>query len=295
MWRSFFDVTSGSDSTYEALRAPEHPNSARAREYFETLWSTAAPFLDDNIRANARAQFHQSYWEVYLTAALLQLGIRLVPRAERGRHMGGPDLLQREPRVYYEAIALTPGATTDAVTEAPPGVVRDVPDDAISLRLTSGLSEKVRKYVGYREKRAIAFDVPYVIAINAGAVPGSRKEMSLPRIVRTVFPIGNEILQFDSSTGRSIGCSYGFRPALPKHSGASVSTCFFDEPNTDGISAILYSSVDPFNWPESIGSDFVLVYNPHPSNVLPRGGVPGAWEFWIEGDRLRAERARERA
>ena len=260
----------------------------RARRDFDALWATAAPFVAPDLRESARKQFQPVFWELYLAAALQHCGVRLVDRAERGLQAAGPDLLQREPAVYYEAVAVTPGVGADAVREPVPvpGKAQDVPDAAISLRLASGLREKVMRYTSYRNDGVIPADAPCVIAINAGAVPGATGESSLPRIVRTVLPFGHEVLHFDWSRRQCVGRSFEHRAALMKRSGASVPTSFFDQPTVACISAVLYSAVDPFNCPATPGEDFVLVHNPQAAIPLTHGQVPASCEFWVEDDRL---------
>ena len=286
----FFDLRAGVDPVYEALRFPDSPNAIQARQSFDQLWEAAAPFLSAEVVANARSDFHAVFWEVYLAATLRRLGKQLVPRAERDSRSSGPDLLQKSPDIFYEAVAVKPGTAADAVVEAPAGVVHRMPDPEISLRLASGLSAKLSKYIRYREDGTVPPGTPFITAINAGAVPVARIERELPRIVRTVFPIGHEVLHLDAATGRVTGSSYEHRPVLSKQSGAPVSTRFFSEPQASGISAVLYSGVDPFNCPDTAGGDFVLVHNPQATSPAPRGLLPGALEFWIEADRLRGER-----
>jgi hypothetical protein len=286
----FFDGNRGTDPLYEALRAPDDSTSRAARANLDALWGIAAPFVGADLTKSARGQFHQVFWEVYLAATLQQLGKHLVPRGERGVHAAGPDLVQRAPDVYYEAIAVTPGTTADAVVEASPGVVRTVPDVEISLRLTSGLRGKLAGYIRYRTGGVVAAHVPYVIAINAGSIPSARLEQSLPRIVRSVFPFGYEVVHLDSTTGAWVGRgTYEYRADLPRQSGPPVPTAFFDDDSSCGISAILYSCVNAFNWTDSPGADFVLVFNPRAINPLLHGHLAGTREFWVEGDRLRGE------
>ncbi len=284
---SFFRGAKGLDPTYEALRAPDNVNSALAREHFDALWQEARPYLADEIRANGRTQFQQVYWEVYLAATLLRQGVQLVSRKQRTQKSAGPDLLQRDPDASHEAIAITAGTGLDRVTEAPVGEAREVPDAEITLRITAGLAEKVRKYNGYRRSGLLPIDLPYVIAVNAGSVPSASKETELPRIVRAVLPFGWEVVQLDATTGRIAGRSYQHRPSLEKRSGALVSTQFFETTEAVGVSAVLYACVDPFNWPER-GSGFVMVHNPRAKNPLPRGLVSGAREFWVDGDALKS-------
>jgi hypothetical protein len=284
----FFGTAAGTDPVFEALRLGTHPNSVAARESFEPLWAVAAPFLGTDVPRNAAAQFQQVFWEVYLAAALQSVGKRLIPRDRRGE--GGPDLLQSDPEAFYEAIAVTPGATDDAVTEGEPFVARPVPDDPISLRLTSGLSAKLAKYLRYRDNGSVGPNQPFVIAINAGTVPTARLERTVPRIVRTVFPIGDEVVHLDPTTGLVTGTSHLRRSALIKKSGAEVGTSFFEAEGATGISAVLYSCVDPFNGPAELGADFILVRNPHATNHVGPQFLPRSCEFSVDGDQIRGAR-----
>ena len=282
-----FFTSAGADPAYEALRLGGHANAVAARQEFEPLWAAAAPFLDSDLPRNATMQFQQAFWEVYLAAALLAMGKRLISRDRRGE--GGPDIFQADPDVFYEAIAVTPGTSADRVEEAEPLVPRPVPDDQVSLRLASGLAEKLAKYLRYRKSGLAPPGHPFVIAINAGGVPSAVLERSIPRIVRTVFPVGDEVLHLDPTTNKITGVSYEYRPWIAKKSGAHVPTSFFESEGIHGISAVLYSAVDPCNVPSELGADFVLVRNPRAVNPLPPRSLPRSREFWVEGDRLRGE------
>jgi hypothetical protein len=54
-----------------------------------------------------------------------------------------------------------------------------------------------------------------------------------------------------------------------------------------GISAVLYSSVDCANKPETFGGDFVLVHNTSAKNKLQKGTFRFGREYWIENDELK--------
>ena len=80
----------------------------------------------------------------------------------------------------------------------------------------------------------------------------------------------------------------------PKLKGATVSTTFFEDPGSHGIIAVLYSTADPFNYPNVPGADFLLVHNPWASARLPEGYLRIGEECWSEGDRLCIGSSRDR-
>jgi len=233
--------------------------------------------------------FHPHFWEMYLAAALMRAA-RLVPRCEwtiRGR---GPDLQMAQPKTWIEAVAPGPGTGPDAVTDGPPGVARDVPDDAIKLRLLTAISEKVEKVEKYVRDGTINAFEPCVIAVNTGLAERTRGDLDVPRIVRCLLPFGHEVIEIDRNDGRVVGRWHDYRPAVAKLSGATVATTGFETPAWPRIGAVVHSSVDAFNGPQVIGSDFVIVHNPRAENPLPHGVLRLGTEYWVEKQSIRGHR-----
>ena len=97
-----------------------------------------------------------------------------------------------------------------------------------------------------------------------------------------------------SEKGRVITAVTSIVGHTPKLKGATVPTTFFEDPGSHGISAVLYSTADPFNYPNVPGADFLLVHNPWASARLPEGYLRIGEECWSEGDRLCIGSSRDR-
>jgi hypothetical protein len=162
----FFCSPDASDDIYRHIAKGQTPQARGAREFTNELWNQTAPFLDPELQRRAEAQFHQSFWEMYLVAAVLDLGLPVRPRCERRFANRGPDLQIGDVAAWIEAVAVTPSVGDDAVPTAELGKVRSVPHDGIKLRLLSGLSEKRRRYEDYRVGNVVRPGEPCVVAIK---------------------------------------------------------------------------------------------------------------------------------
>jgi len=253
----------------------------------EDMWSLYKPYADNNFLQEVRKYFHPRFWEMYLGFSLIKQGISLVPY---DKHKGGPDLLilSDKLKVWLEAVAPTAGTSADAVPEIECGVVRDVPDEQIKLRYSSVIDEKYEKFKKYTKKKIILEDDCYVIAVNGGAIPSASKEIDIPRIVRCVIPVGNEVIEINISSLEVLDVHHQYQDASYKKSGSPVSTnIFLNSDNYDGISAILFSNVHALNYPNYPGNDFVLIHNPRAKNPLPRGLIQLGREYWVENSTLK--------
>ena len=117
-------------------------------------------------------------------------------------------------------------------------------------------------------------------------VPFVFQEKTVPRIVSVLFGIGDEVVHIDRGTRQIVGYSFDRQDCITKLKGATVQTTFFEDPGYHGISAVLYSTADPFNYPNVPGADFLLVHNPQASARLPESYLRIGEECWSEGDRL---------
>ncbi|MHC5722025.1 MAG: hypothetical protein ACYTX0_60910, partial [Nostoc sp.] len=86
----------------------------------------------------------------------------------------------------------------DAVTELQAQTIRRVPDDQIKLRYRSAIEEKYnKKYQRYLLNKIVKPNDCYIIAINGSAIPSARREIEIPRIIRSALPFGNQTLRID--------------------------------------------------------------------------------------------------
>lgn len=282
----FFSIPDATDPEYGTLATSNWKPVVEARDYLESVWPRVQPYLDDDFLSKAARAFRPHFWELYLCAALLDAGKRLTPRSERGGGDSGPDFLLAE-GIYIEAVLATAGAGADAVSEAPLGVASDVPDDAIRLRILNAIDKKRRQLENYRDADLVPADAPFVIAVNAGAVPSARHENTIPRIVRALLPFGDLRVHINPSTFEQLGTSYQYENAVFKQEGASVPTDGFLSANLlAGVSAVLYSCADPLNNLTDVGADFIVVHNAHAINRMPLKYLPAAYEYSVEGDLL---------
>ena len=279
----------GTDETYNRLRNPPAGESrkylVRGREFLEKLWERTSEYVDSDLPDKATRQFHQCFWEMYLAATLLDLRLRLVPRAARKKRDAGPDL-QVGSNVWLEAIAVTEGTGPDAVATAPIGVASQVPDNQMKLRLISGVDEKRGKFERYEQIGIIGPDDVRIVALNATLVPPLHFEWHPPRIVRALMEFGNPVLMLDRQTRNVVERTNEHQTAIKKLSGSEVGQGMFHDGTCRAVSACLYS-VASFTYDrEVLGCDFDMVHNPTATVPLPRGLVPRGKEHWTEGDEL---------
>ena len=112
----------------------------------------------------------------------------------------------------------------------------------------------------------------YVIAINGSLI--GRSERDVPRIVRTLFPIGNLVYHVHvpnnfNQRSEIIGQSHEYQREVVKCEGSRVPTDPFLNDEYAGVSAVLYSdcSLLNFDYTENLNyrrlsRSFILVHNP---------------------------------
>lgn len=246
-----------------------------ARKLIEDLWSAAYPYLDPDLPDKAKRAFMSAFWELEVAATMLANGIALVERA----NPDGPDVIcAGPPRIYIEAVAATPGQDPETNPNSVPplfvegqtiGPARIVNPEQIILRLRSVIEEKHQKGRGYLSNGMMKPSDPYVIAVNAAQIDVVRAERTIPYILSAVLPFGDEFVSVNIVTGKAEGGGFQHRPAVFKANRSSVSTTLFQEPESDGISAILYSDCDELNRRVALGACFTVIRNPRAANPIP--------------------------
>jgi hypothetical protein len=224
---------------------------------------------------------------MYLTAVLLDHRLPVIATCDRRNRAGkGPDIQVGSVEAWFEAIAVTAGEGPDAVPGYSFGEVARVPDDAFKLRLSAAIQTKFLIYQKYLQTKIVEPSEPFVIAVNAGGVPFVYQEDFLPRIVCVLFPFGPPAIPFDLRTNTFGDLYFTYRSELKKKSGTSIPMNFFEQEESRGISAVVYSSAKAFNCRGVLGRDLILIHNPMAVSPLPRGFLPVGRECWRDGETL---------
>jgi type I restriction enzyme S subunit len=281
------------DPTYLALLRDDFEILVRTREYVEALWDTYKPYSDPDFVAAIGSDFDSRFWEMYLTCTLLEHG------HDPQSFYPGPDnlIVVGDTKVWIEAVAPTQGmpAHPDRVPDMKTGGGKAVavPDDKIILRFAAAIAEKASvKHPEYMEHGVVSATDCYVVAVNGCKIDLSKIDPHPPRIVRTVFPIGNVQLHFDRDTAQPVGYSFEFRGSIEKAGGAGVPTTIFVDENYRHLSAVMFSNVDAANPTSRMGEDFILVHNPHAAHPIPKGLFKFGEEYFPEdvGDSIKLTR-----
>ena len=297
---NFFSVQ-GKDASYENLRSKS--DCQEIHDFIEEMWEAYRPYEDSDFLPKARNHdFQACYWEMYLGCSLLRRNMKIEPREKRKERWGstgqGPDFRILAPYPFWlETTAPGPGTGEDAVPEAEFGVVRDVPDDEVKLRLLQAIRDKAKQRLFFIQKGRIDPADCYVVAVNIGKIPHV-SDLHTPRIVRAVLGWGSLEVSMNVKSGAFSDWRYQPQPHVLKRSSEPVSTrILLDEEQSDhsdyvgyeGLSAVLSSEMEPFNSCEPwfdhnkymIGDDYCIVHNPRATNPLPHGFLKCGGEYWL--------------
>lgn len=177
-------------NVYEATDEPYK----EVREHCEDLWCDYAQYADAHFLHEFPRNFHQRWFEMYLTISLLRSGIDVCcPKP-------GPDIQVNlnGQRVYIEAVCATSGEPNrpDSVPDLPAGRAAAVPTDNYVLRVLSSLRYKADKIEKYLEKGFMSEQDLVVIAINIRAVNWLWADMD-DVMKRALYGVGDIVLSYE--------------------------------------------------------------------------------------------------
>jgi hypothetical protein len=255
------------DDLYRRLR--DDSQGADLKEKIELLWREFEPFAPKTFLQEAQINFHQRWWEMYLTVCLHHLSNSSGFKVETSKHDEGPDVkitFTDRNCIWVEAVAPNPGNGTDCVSEHPEDCVFDVPHDECMLRLSQGLKMKQEKFYEYQSKNFASHGDPLIIALSSCALNqfGHLLNFPCPAPLRVLSGAKDLVLRKNKPSYVSK------RQTIKKTSGCSVPACLFDNSSFDIISAIIYSFEDPLNAPNDPESTFQLFLNPRATVPLPK-------------------------
>lgn len=269
------------DIFYEDLRG--RPDNNQAREAINSMWLQYEPFADSNFRTEFTRDFRSRFWEMYLACGLLNMGFSLVPRKLLGKE--GPDICiesQGKPRTWVEAVAPGAGEGMNELSYVDMPDVFTIPADALTLRLSGAIWTKWNDYLSYLGNNLVSPSEPYIIAAYGGKFPYGLGD-DFPYIISALFPISpHETITFNWDNGELLDRQYQYRPNIAKPSGP-VSTDVFSSKEYSRISAVIYSEVKYWTLRPGLNHALTIIHNPLAANPLPRGWLPQALSYWVEG------------
>jgi len=256
------------DPVYIFLRDDDGHEAIELRYYAESLWDKYHPYADRHFLVEIGRDFHSRFWEMYLACTFMDNG-HAISSTDRG-----PDIRINYGAkiIWIEAITPTSGdpSKPDSVPYLRMGVAQEVPDRQIILRYRSAIRDKYfDTYFKYLDDEIVSNDDCYVIALNGCRIPSSRTDLEPPRIIRSVFPFGWQVVTIDTKSHKIVKTGYQYRPYLRKASGERVDTDIFTKLEYQHISAVLFSNVDFANRTPVPGDDFIVVRNPLALKPLP--------------------------
>jgi hypothetical protein len=275
---------------YEAVR--DGANLADVKSFIEQIWSTYHPHADPHFLTDAKHHFHQRTWEMYLWYVLNSHGFSPIkPRSK------GPDycLSYGKEAAWMEAVAPGRGEGQDAVPrlrflndmletgEEP--IAQDVPEEAILLRFTQALDQKLKQYEEFRSENIAKSTDPFIIAINGCVATDYRDDPPIPYVIKATIGLGHLMVSFDPTGKEPPGSSYQRREQVLKKNQEPIPTNVFLREAYRGISAVLYSPKDICNIPRKVGSEMYYFHNPRAENPLPFGLFKFCREYRVDLER----------
>lgn len=267
----------GENPLYTRLRDSPDPHATERREFFAWLWAQYEPFAPKGFPKKLQIEFHQRWWEMYLTVGLIRLGC--TPKCSRLDY--GPDIpLEIDgSRVYLDAIAPSVGIASDRVPQPVRNGVYDFPERECLLRLTQALTDKCAKFTQYITSNVVSSDSPCIVALSSCALNqfGTLLDVWHPAPLSILAGAGHPVV--------TIG---GTRPPyssprcnLRRDSGSEVNSSLFNTPEFHIISGVLYSPTDLWSASGEPERSISLFLNPRAKNPLP-SCFRNRFEFWSE-------------
>jgi hypothetical protein len=233
----------------------------KRRAKFEKLYAKYAPYTDSHFLQEAKKNFHQRTWEMYIACVLLENGLSITSKDE------GPDIkmVLASHTIWIECVAPNKGTGNDRVPDLVDGL-QDVPEEKMLLRITNALKDKFETYQEYLDKNIVGQNDIFIIAVNRSQL--EHFDSIKPLILKCLFGLGYLTLPTRLGDRKPGNTYYSRRGDLKKQGGSLVSMRFFEDRQHEGISATIYSSQDILNHPDELGDDCMIVHNPMAKNPL---------------------------
>ncbi len=271
---------------YRDIRDGKNEGCLRAQMNCNNLWFDFREFSDNNFVSDFPINFHQRWFEMYLTVFFIRSGLKVTcPKP-------GPDILLEIDgrRIWIEAVCPTPGEPDypDSVPEPPdiqsqsePLRSRPVPFKQYAMRVCNSLGSKQAKFKNYLRKEIVGQNDFMVIAINVAGIPLLCYNME-ETMIRSLYGVGNKYFSVDPMTGRSVGSGRMYNREIEKKTGGRIGVEPFIDGGMKHVSAVIGSSEGANFQSEDIGKDCVLYRNLTAKNRWPKNCLTILNEYQIE-------------
>ncbi len=258
----------GEHPEYAILRESSDPDTKKCREFFLSLWEQYEPYAPKGFLKKLQIEFHQRWWEIYLTVGLLNLDFEL----DSSKSDHGPDLTVdvQGQRIFIEATAPTIGETSDRVPEPVYNGCGIFPKRECLLRLSQALTAKCEIINQYRESGLVPVNSCAIIAVSAtdlnqfGLLLDSLAAGPAPLAV--LAGAGHLVVTMGGGSKQQYN---EHRDKLHRDSGSEVDMCLFDNPQFKNIGGVIYSKVDLWNAPWNPEETLSVIVNPKGDPKIP--------------------------
>lgn len=289
------------DPLHRRMRCPEDEFHEAMRRSFERIFEMFEPLAGEHWRKEfpLDGKTLARFWEAYVGASLVGARLRVCPERD-----GLPDfqvVLKNGAVVWVECVSATlgdPNAGQGAVPRSPRSlqgqvVAADYPDAAIRARVAQAIDSKFDKSKSWRQ-RGVSTTDQVVIAVNDAALVNEWGHGPLRSVVRVAFGLTHQVVEINPRTGTSRYAGWDASRSLKKAHHAPIDVGWFQKPDHNGTSALVYGSVGPhanslldlscLHAPLTIGApgyDLELLHNPFAASPIMPGWFPVQREWSV--------------
>ena len=282
-----------------------HGTHHRASEFVPRMAAVYTWFFDAGlserkfeaaIKAGHDPEYSQNLSEMLVAYRLHQAGFAL----NRSSRKGGPDFVAIKDGVKILVEVVTPQALpeVDVYLNRPKAGVFTVPLQGFLMCWTKGIAAKTKQLLGdgnsrgWREKKLVDENAPFVIAVNGCLFSGMFDEGFRPPVgshpwaATALYAISDPTIRFDRQTGQRLWTGFEHRKELTRTDKEPIPLDTFFDPACTPVSAVWAMVVDQFDLlyddpavlPQQHYASAVL--HNHNAEVAISVGLLPAYEEW---------------
>jgi hypothetical protein len=283
----FFRKGNASDPIYCRLRDGGSPHLDEFRQFVENLWAKYRGDHESGFLEDARAHFHQRFWEMRLWLALIDMSCH--PQRAQGKRAGSDFYIELDGRKFWiEAHCPTVGDGSDAISKnAADGEVYDVPEQKIKLRYANAIRVKASKHLVDVDNGWASPDDGYILALSSSALTlCARVGSTLPYIVKAAYAIGHLNVPISTTSLEFGDAFYAPNYSCIKSTGKEVEMGFLCDGSYPFLAGIIHSSANFTFMNDDLAKDFEFLENSGADAPLPRDLFDGVKRWSFDGSYL---------